>query len=183
MNKQIAAFALITVTLAACSDAGPAGPATGQSEALAISAMGSGFMMVGPPIGPLEMPCPAGGKRILSGEHNVSTANGVSTSTFKHTLTYVDCATQLPHGKVVMKGSTQSEGTSRIQEPAALGGRPTLLELNSHDVGTITSTFADQSHSCSIDLRHTLERATNTMRVKGTACGNAIDRSFPLLRP
>jgi len=55
------------------------------------------------------------------------------------------------------------------------------LEHDFHEIGEYTTISNGRSFTCAIDITHRLDRAANTLRMSGTACGHPIDIVRPAI--
>jgi hypothetical protein len=178
MDRRIVGIMTLTIGIAACSELNA--PKTSDREALAIAGVVNGFTLTAAPNGKVELPCLDGGKRILEGSGSSTTTDGITSSTWKTSMRFENCAQRAGEYTVVVNGQTQSEGSARIQGTPEPTQRPTILELQSHDTGAVTSTInGSATRSCAYDMRQTYNAATKTIRFYGTACGQPIDQTRP----
>ena len=174
---------LLTAMLAGCGDSGT-GPDTNSQQATefatGVFAAGSGLNMTAPPIGPQTVPCPAGGTRRIAGNTDASETNGERTLVWSISLTHNDCGMQLGNISLVLSGSSQSDGRSRMRMPSTAGGAPVILEYRARERGSMTTTQDGRSMTCSFDITSQLDPVSNVIRMTGTSCGRSVDLSRPV---
>lgn len=173
---------ILTAVMAGCGDPGTGPDTSDQATEFAsgVFAAGSGLNMTAPPIGPQTIPCPGGGTRRIEGNSAASDNNGERTVDWTISLTHNNCALRLGDLSLVLSGSSQSTGHSRMRMPATAGGAPIILEYQAHERGSMTTTQDGRSITCSYDITQQLDAANNVIRMTGTSCGRSVDLSRPV---
>ena len=177
MKRTSFSLTALALVLTACSD--PTEPREQTPDAFSISSFVVGFTTATPPIGKIDIPCPAGGKRVIDGTGNSVTNGDIIASTWKTSVRYEDCAQEMNGMRMVMKGTTTSEGSLSFKGTPQPGQRPNFVSLNSRDTGEVTSTMNGEARTCTFDMTQTYEASSKSIRIKGTACGTPIDRVIP----
>jgi hypothetical protein len=166
----------VLFVLAACGESSIAPKADNGAEFVSMIATLGGSAFAGTPLnGTVEVPCPAGGTRVLSGNGSSTQSGDVVSSSWQASSQHRDCAIVLNSTTLVTSGSSQSQGQVTMRVPASGSGRPTILQLQARDTGTMTTKVGNETHTCAFDLSQTYNASTNQVRVKGTACGESVD--------
>ena len=135
-----------------------------------------GSSFTGTPLnGTVEVPCPAGGSRVLSGSGTSTQSGDVVSSSWQMSTQHRDCATVLNSTTLVTTGNSQSQGQVTLRVPASNSQWPAILQLQARDSGTMTTKVGNETHTCSFDLTQSYNASTNQLRITGKACGQAVD--------
>jgi hypothetical protein len=170
------AWVMVLFVLAACGESSTAPKADDGAEFASMIATVGGSSFAGTPLnGTVEVPCPAGGTRVLSGSGSSTQSGDVVSSSWQMSTQHRDCAMVFNSTTLVTSGSSQSQGQVSLRVPASGSSRPTILQLQARDTGTMTTKVGNETHTCAFDLSQTYNASTNQVRVTGTACGQSVD--------
>jgi hypothetical protein len=170
----------------ACSES-PTEPEATRDDAdhIASIALASGAGLAGLGSGPLplEVPCTAGGRRVLDGSMVATTEpDNVRRLVIDVTIEQHACAFLLNERRFETTGTSHLTGDTSFRFPSSAGEQPVVLTYELHETGEYTVTTDSHSITCSFDMTQRLEPGTNNIRITGTSCGHVIDAVHPLFR-
>jgi hypothetical protein len=89
-----------------------------------------------------------------------------------------NCVMVVNGSTLVTNGNTQSQGQAMLRVTGSQ--RPTILQLQARDSGTMTTKVGNEAHTCSFDLTQSYDASSNQIRVSGQACGQSVDFRRPI---
>jgi hypothetical protein len=185
-SGTVSASIVVACAAVACSDSPTQPePTPADAETFAIVSMATGAAWATVPGSslPVELPCPAGGTRRLDGRIESSEdGDGVRRIEVDLEARQNACAFVVQDTRIETTGESHLTGITRLRVSVQ---EQTLevLQHEFHEVGEYTTTTDGRSITCAIDISHTFQPASNTMRLSGTACGHRIDVERPVLTP
>lgn len=171
-KPYLSAAIVVCAAVGSACERAPVEPEVHEPTSIVLALTGASLALQVQPGTSVIRECEAGGRVVAEGTASIETHGDVLVHRWQRLVRHDNCGLNVHGALVIVSGEMQLTGEAHFGQP--VNGRAPLLQQQSRQVGSMTTSRRGDTHSCDYDLAATYDAARKVYNFTGFACGRSV---------